>query len=80
MVHLRKDDEKDTEEKRSLLCCILLKTEKDEISGTTPGSILKVDLDNTHPLMYGYPNYYYTLKMDNTIYDFMKEADGMREL
>jgi hypothetical protein len=49
--------------------------ERDPISGTTPGSILKVDLDNTHPLAFGYPNYYYTLKMDDNIYEFMKE-DG----
>ena len=24
--------------------------------------------------MYGYPNYYYTLKMDNNVYDFIKEG------
>lgn len=47
--------------------------EKEEVTGITPGSILKVDLDNTHPLMYGYPNFYYTLKMDSTMYDFIKE-------
>ena len=34
-----------------------------------------MDLDNTHPLGYGYPGYYYTLKMDNNIYEFFKE-DG----
>ncbi len=49
--------------------------ERDNISNTTPGSIFKVDLDNTHPLAFGYPSYYYTLKMDDNIYEFMKE-DG----
>ena len=24
--------------------------------------------------MYGYPSYYYTLKMDNIIYEFIKEG------
>jgi hypothetical protein len=56
----------------------LLKTyenrEKDEIQHTTPGAILKVDIDNSHPLMYGYSTPYYSLKMDNTVYDFMKEG------
>jgi hypothetical protein len=47
--------------------------ERDYIPGTTPGSIYRVDIDNTHPLMYGYPNYYYTLKMDTNVYDFFKE-------
>jgi hypothetical protein len=48
--------------------------ERDPISGTTPGSILKVELDNTHPLAFGYGNIYYTLKMDDNIYEFMKEG------
>ncbi|RYF91912.1 MAG: hypothetical protein EOO00_07825 [Chitinophagaceae bacterium] len=47
--------------------------ERDYLPGVTPGSIYRVDVDNTHPLMYGYPNYYYTLKMDTNVYDFIKE-------
>ena len=49
--------------------------DRDQISNTTPGSIYKVELDNTHPLAFGYPNYYYTLKQDDAIYNFIKE-DG----
>ncbi|OLY93184.1 Zinc carboxypeptidase [Cnuella takakiae] len=49
--------------------------ERDYIQNITPGSIYKVDLDNTHPLGFGYPNYYYTLKQDDNIYEFIKE-DG----
>lgn len=49
--------------------------ERDPIAETTPGAIFKVTADNTHPLFYGYPNYYYTLKMDDAIYDFIKK-DG----
>ena len=48
--------------------------ERDFISSTTPGSILKVQLDNTHPLAFGYPNYYYTLKMDDKVYEFINEG------
>lgn len=48
--------------------------ERDELSNVTPGSIFKVDLDNTHPLAFGYPNYYYTLKQDDQIYEFIKDA------
>lgn len=44
--------------------------ERTELSNVTPGAIYKVDIDNTHPLMYGYPKYYYTLKMDNAVYSF----------
>ena len=38
-----------------------------------PGSIFKVQLDNTHPLAFGYPVYYYTLKQDDALYEFIKE-------
>lgn len=48
--------------------------ERDYIPTTTPGSIFKVELDNTHPLAFGYPAYYYTLKQDDAIYDFIKEG------
>lgn len=49
--------------------------ERDALRGMTPGSIFRVELDKTHPLAFGYPAYYYTLKQDAAIYDFIKE-DG----
>ena len=48
--------------------------ERSAIAGTTPGSIFKVEVDNTHPLMFGYPKFYYTLKMDDAVYEFIKEG------
>ncbi len=48
--------------------------ERDALTSGTPGSIFKVDIDNTHPLMFGYPKYYYTLKRDNAVYEFIKEG------
>lgn len=48
--------------------------EREDIPESTPGSIFKVELDNSHPLAFGYPKYYYTLKQDNNIYEFMKEG------
>jgi Zinc carboxypeptidase len=69
-----KKDEKDTLAKKDPY--VLLKSfenrEKDQVPVTTPGSVYKINTDSTHPLMYGYPGYYYTLKMDTTIYDFIK--------
>lgn len=44
--------------------------ERDYLRNTTPGSIYKVELDNTSPLAYGYPAWYYTLKMDDNVYEF----------
>lgn len=42
--------------------------ERDFLRDFTPGAIFKVAVDNTHPLFYGYPNYYYTLKMDGNVF------------
>ncbi len=48
--------------------------ERDFIPGSTSGSVFRVDLDNTHPLAFGYPEHYYTLKLDDKIYEFMKDG------
>ena len=78
-IKLRKADEPDKADKKDekINYDVLKKFEdrdRDFIPNTTPGSIYKVELDNTHPLAFGYPNYYYTLKMDNNVYDFIKEG------
>lgn len=48
--------------------------ERDYIPNSTPGALFRVDLDNTHPLAYGYPSTYYTLKLDENMYEFFKEG------
>jgi hypothetical protein len=48
--------------------------DKGYLSASIPGAIFKLDLDNTHPLGFGYPDYYYTLKQDAALYDFMKDG------
>ena len=48
--------------------------ERGPLSNFTPGAIFKVEVDNTHPLMFGYPKHYYTLKMDDAVYEFIKDG------
>lgn len=48
--------------------------EKDYLTNSIPGAIFKVELDNTHPLGFGYPDFYYTLKQDGNVYEFMKDG------
>ena len=48
--------------------------ERDEITSFIPGAIYKMQLDNTHPLAYGYPNFYYTLKQDGRAYANFKNG------
>ncbi|MET0242611.1 MAG: M14 family metallopeptidase [Flavitalea sp.] len=47
--------------------------ERDQLVNYTPGAIYKVDLDNSHPLAFGYPDFYYTLKQDDNLYEFSKD-------
>lgn len=71
-------DEKDSAAKKDPYAALKTFTDRDRdgIENTTPGSIFRVDVDSTHPLMYGYPSYYYTLKMDDVLYEFTKDGAG----
>ncbi|HZE85788.1 MAG TPA: zinc carboxypeptidase, partial [Puia sp.] len=48
--------------------------EREQVASSVPGSIYKVELDNSHPLAFGYPDHYYTLKQDDRVYEFIKEG------
>lgn len=48
--------------------------ERDFLPTYNPGAIYKVELDNSHPLAFGYDSTYYTIKQDDNIYDFFKEG------
>jgi hypothetical protein len=66
----KKDDKKDAAPIR-----IYANRERDAISTGIPGAIFKMNLDNTHPLGFGLPNFYYTLKMNDDIYELLGD-DG----
>ena len=45
-------------------------------SDNVPGAIFRVDLDTTHPLAFGYPSPYYTLKSSSTVFELLQnESD-----
>ena len=48
--------------------------QRKEVSNNIPGAIYKMDMDNTHPLAFGYPNFYYSLKQDSRLYEYMKDG------
>jgi hypothetical protein len=55
----------------------LLKTyenrERDELKDMTAGSVYEVELDQTHPLAFGYGKTYFTLKQDGRLFELIKE-------
>lgn len=48
--------------------------ENQYLTNSIPGAIYKLELDNTHPLGFGYPDFYFTLKQDGNVYEFMKDG------
>lgn len=44
------------------------------INNFIPGAIFKVKMDNTHPLAYGFSNYYFSLKTSTRHYDLLKNT------
>lgn len=48
--------------------------ERDDLQYGIPGAVFKLSLDNTHPLAFGYPTHYFTLKMDDYMYDFLDKG------
>ncbi len=66
-----KDEEKEKPGMDYHLLSSYKERENNYISNNTPGAIFKVEVDNSHPLLFGYPNYYYTLKTTPNLYSFM---------
>ncbi len=48
--------------------------DRDYLSSNVQGAIYKVELDVSHPLAFGYPVNYYSLKMNGHIFEFGKES------
>jgi Zinc carboxypeptidase len=75
-IDKKKEDDKKDEVKDKTKYELLKRyenRERDFLPGAIPGAVYKVDLDNSHPLGFGYPGYYFTLKQDDNIYEYFKE-------
>jgi hypothetical protein len=48
--------------------------DRDAIKSSVPGAIYKITLDNTHPLGFGFPAYYYTLKLSDDVYNLLDDG------
>lgn len=73
-IKYKADNEKETDKEDISLLKKYADREKDYLPSYIPGAIYKIELDNTHPLAFGYDSIYYTLKTDANIYEFMKEG------
>ncbi len=62
----KKDDKKPADSLK-----IYADRERTAVSEETPGSIYRISLDNTHPLGYGFPNFYHSLVLQTTDYGYL---------
>ena len=71
-----KDDDKD-KDKEKVDYNVLKRyenRERDDLSNNIPGAVYKVQLDNSHPLAFGYSDRYYTLKQETKVFEFLKDG------
>ncbi len=78
-IKLKKEDEEKKDEKKEDSDAYddlkrYENRERDNIVNQIPGAIYKVELDNSHPLAFGYGNYYHSLKLGSDLFEFMKEG------
>lgn len=50
------------------------KAERDALTASIPGAVYKVDLDNSHPLAFGFRDHFFALKRDATLFDFLQDG------
>ncbi|SFO51102.1 Zinc carboxypeptidase [Chitinophaga sp. YR627] len=74
-IHQKKlDEDKDEKKDEYALLKPYANREREGVKQLIPGAIYKVQLDNTHPLAFGFPSVYYTLKQDSRIYEYLEEG------
>ena len=66
----KKDDKPDAKKKPDDLKTYD-KRDRDALRSSVPGAIFRLNLDDTHPLGFGMPGYYYSLKLSDDIYDYL---------
>ena len=69
----KKKDTAKTKAKKS----IYAEAEREQIKSLITGAIFKTDVDNTHPLGFGYNKDYFTLKLGTNSYDFLKRGSNV---
>jgi hypothetical protein len=47
---------------------------REAISNNVEGGIFRIQIDNTHPLGFGFPGHYYTLKTSSGLYEFLESG------
>lgn len=77
-IHSLREDKKgksDTSKNNPDLIRSYADRDHEAIRSNVPGAIYKVDMDNTHPLGFGLDKHYFTLKLNDILYNYLGD-DG----
>ncbi|GAB3819927.1 hypothetical protein GCM10028895_19040 [Pontibacter rugosus] len=69
-----KEDDKDKKDDPYEKLRTYADREREAISGEVQGSIFRVELDNTHPLAFGYGNNYFALIRSSNAFNYLKDG------
>ncbi|NQV78459.1 MAG: zinc carboxypeptidase [Lutibacter sp.] len=75
-LKVKKDTLKDTNKSKPNLIPYNLQ-EREYLKNIITGSIFKSTIDNTHPLAFGYPNFYHSLKLSGTSYKLLENGENV---
>jgi len=67
----KKEDDENTENDDDENLIPYYKRERDRLKNFITGSIYKVAIDNTHPMAFGYPDQYFSLKLNSRSFKFL---------
>jgi len=72
----KKDEKKDDKKPRTVDDRVYENRDRDATRSTVPGAIYRLNMDNTHPLGFGLAKYYYSLKLNDNIYELLADESG----
>ncbi len=67
-------DDEDEEEEDAEKRIKYADSERERISDRIPGAIYRVKMDDSHPLAFGYPSEYYSLKLSGVQYAYLEDG------
>lgn len=72
LKHKKEDKKKDEKPENDLK--VFANRERESVSNDTPGSIYKLNIENTHPLGYGFGKNYHALVLEASDYAYLKDG------
>ncbi len=72
----KKEDKKDDKKAPAKDDRVYGNRDRDATQTSVPGAIFRLNMDNTHPLAFGMPKYYYSLKLNENVYELLPDEAG----